>query len=78
MLVCVPVKDMRDATRFTETMESSTGLAAVTKNGFNQFVAIRSEDYGRLEAELARASQSLLYISFIRDGIAPDWRNNEL
>ena len=55
MPVCVPVKDMRDTSRFAELVESSAGPVTVTKNGYSKFVVMRSEDYDRMEAELARA-----------------------
>ena len=32
MPVCVPVKDMRDTSRFAELVESSAGPVTVTKN----------------------------------------------
>lgn len=55
MPVCVPVKDMRDTSHFAELVESSAGPVTVTKNGYSKFVVMRSEDYDRMEAELARA-----------------------
>lgn len=55
MPVCVPVKDMRDTSRFAELVESSAGPVTVTKNGYSKFVVMRSEDYDRMEAELAHA-----------------------
>lgn len=55
MPVCVPVKDMRDTSRFAELVESSAGPVTVTKNGYSKFVVMRSEDYDHMEAELARA-----------------------
>ena len=55
MPVCVPVKDMRDTSRFAELVESSAGPVTVTKNGYSKFVVMRSEEYDRMEAELARA-----------------------
>ena len=55
MPVCVPVKDMRDPSRFAELVESSASPVTVTKNGYSKFVVMRSEDYDRMEAELARA-----------------------
>lgn len=55
MPVCVPVKDMRDTSRFAELVESSASPVTVTKNGYSKFVVMRSEDYDRMEAELARA-----------------------
>lgn len=55
MPVCVPVKDMRDTARFAELVETSAGPVTVTKNGYSKFVVMRSEDYDRMEATLARA-----------------------
>ena len=55
MPVCVPVKDMRDTSRVAELVESSASPVTVTKNGYSKFVVMRSEDYDRMEAELARA-----------------------
>ena len=55
MPVCVPVKDMRDTSRFAELVEASAGPVTVTKNGYSKFVVMRSEDYDRIEADLAKA-----------------------
>lgn len=54
MPVCVPVRDMRDTARFAELVESSPGPVTVTKNGYSKFVVMRSDDYDRMEADLAK------------------------
>lgn len=48
MPVCVPVKELRDTSAFLELVETTEGPVTVTKNGYDQFVAIRSADYDEL------------------------------
>lgn len=48
MPICVPVKDMRDTSAFVDLIERSEGPITVTKNGYTQFVALRSADYDEL------------------------------
>ena len=55
MPTCVPVKDLRDTAAFVELVKSSPEPITVTKNGYDEFVCIRSEDYRRLEKAQARA-----------------------
>lgn len=54
MPVCVPVKDLRDTSAFLELVESSASPVTVTRNGYDQFVAIRSKDYDELCRQAAR------------------------
>lgn len=54
MPVCVSVRDMRDAARFAQLVESAPGPVTVTKNGYSKFVVMRSDDYDRMEADLAK------------------------
>ena len=39
---CVPIKDIRDTAAFSELVEKSPEPITVTKNGYDQFVVIRS------------------------------------
>lgn len=55
MPVCVPIKEMRDTSRFAELVENSVGPVTVTKNGYGKFVVMRSDDYDELEAQAAKA-----------------------
>lgn len=48
MPVCVPIKDMRDTASFARLVETSPEPITVTKNGYDQFVVIRSKDYNEL------------------------------
>ena len=52
---CVPIKDMRDTVAFARMVETSPEPVTVTKNGYDLFVALRSEDYDRLCLDRARA-----------------------
>jgi PHD/YefM family antitoxin component YafN of YafNO toxin-antitoxin module len=45
MATCVPVKDLRDTATFLRLVEESRDPITVTKNGYDKFVAIKSEDY---------------------------------
>ncbi len=55
MPICVPVKDMRDTARFSSLVETAPGPVTVTKNGYDKFVVMRSEDYDLLTQEVAKA-----------------------
>lgn len=49
MSICVPIKDLRDTAAFMELVETAPGPITVTKNGYDQFVAMRSSDYDKLQ-----------------------------
>jgi len=51
MATCVPIKDMRDTAAFLELVKNSPEPITVTKNGYDELVVMRSEDY----AEIKRA-----------------------
>lgn len=75
MPICVPVKDMRDTSRFAELVEASVGPVTVTKNGYSKFVVMRSEDYDRIEADLAKArlmERVMISERERNDGVAKD------
>lgn len=55
MPTCVPIKDMRDTARFSQLVESASGPVTVTKNGYEKFVVMRSEDYDLLMEQCGRA-----------------------
>lgn len=48
MPTCVPIKDMRETAAFAELVENSDEPVIVTKNGYDQFVVIKSKDYDEL------------------------------
>ncbi|WP_102378874.1 type II toxin-antitoxin system prevent-host-death family antitoxin [Raoultibacter timonensis] len=48
MPTCIPIKDLRDTAAFAELVETSPGPVIVTKNGYDQFVVIRSKDYDEI------------------------------
>lgn len=55
MPTCVPIEDMRDTAAFSRMVETAPGPVTVTKNGYDQFVVIRSRDYDDLRESEARA-----------------------
>ena len=55
MPTCVPIEDMRDTAAFARMVETAPGSVTVTKNGYDQFVVIRSRDYDDLRESEARA-----------------------
>lgn len=55
MATCVPIKDLRNTAAFDELVENSPTPITVTKNGYDRFVCIRSEDYNRLARAKAEA-----------------------
>ena len=63
MPACVPIKDLRDTASFLKLVESQAPKPViVTKNGYDEFVVITSEEYDRLQrrAEAARLYEALL------------------
>ena len=40
MPICVPIKDLKDTSKFTNTVLSATEPVVVTKNGKESFIAI--------------------------------------
>ena len=55
MPVCVPIKDMKDTAAFTRTIEQASGPVTVTKNGYDVFVVMRTDDYEAMQVELAKS-----------------------
>lgn len=55
MPVCVPVKDMKDTASFARTVEEAGGPVTVTRNGYDAFVVMRSDDYEAMLQELAKS-----------------------
>lgn len=55
MAFCVPIKDMKDTAAFSRTVEEAYGPVTVTKNGYDQFVVMKSTDYEALQQEIAKA-----------------------
>ncbi|HIY84601.1 MAG TPA: type II toxin-antitoxin system Phd/YefM family antitoxin [Candidatus Rubneribacter avistercoris] len=54
MPTCVPIKDMKDTAAFARTVEQAATPVTVTRNGYDAFVVMRSDDYEALQEELAR------------------------
>lgn len=48
MPTCVPIKDMRNTAAFSKLVDASTEPITITKNGYDQFVVLKSEEYTRL------------------------------
>lgn len=55
MATCVPIRDMKDTARFTALIERSPEPVTVTRNGYDAFVVMRSEDYETMRQEVAKA-----------------------
>lgn len=55
MPTCVPVKDLRNTAAFVELVKTAPEPITVTRNGYDEFVCVRSEDYRRLTQAQARA-----------------------
>lgn len=52
---CVPIKDLKNTSEFSDTVRSASGPVVVTKNGREAFVAMSPSCYESLCAEAARA-----------------------
>ncbi|MGN0262425.1 MAG: type II toxin-antitoxin system Phd/YefM family antitoxin [Eggerthellaceae bacterium] len=55
MATCVPIKDLRNTAAFDELVSNSAVPVTVTKNGYDRFVCVRSEDFSQWEQAEARA-----------------------
>jgi prevent-host-death family protein len=55
MPTCVPIKDMKDTAAFTRTVEEAPSPVTVTKNGYDTFVVMRTDDYEAMQQEIAKA-----------------------
>lgn len=55
MAICVPVRDMKDTAAFAKLVKESPEPITVTKNGYSEFVVMRSEDYDMMREEVAKA-----------------------
>ena len=55
MPTCVPIRDMKDTAKFSALVQSAPGPVTVTKNGYDEFVVMRSADYEAMRDEVAKA-----------------------
>lgn len=55
MAKCVPIKDLKDTAKFTRCVEESPGPITVTRNGYDAFVVMRSDEYEAIQEELSKA-----------------------
>lgn len=53
--ICVPVKDLKNTSEFTDTVQSADGPVIVTKNGHEAFISMSMEVYEALRLEAARS-----------------------
>lgn len=54
MPVCVPIKDLKNTADFARKVQESPTPVTVTKNGYDEFVVMRSADYEAMQEELAK------------------------
>lgn len=52
---CVPIKDLRDTAAFDELVMTSPEPVTVTKNGYDRFTCVRSDEFRQWEASEAKA-----------------------
>ena len=55
MATCVPIKDLRDTAAFDNLVENSPTPITVTKNGYDRFVCVRSDEFERMQRANAEA-----------------------
>ena len=56
MATCVPIRDLRDTAAFAKLVKESPEDITVTRNGYDEFVCVRSDEYRRLKHADARAN----------------------
>lgn len=55
MPICVPMRELKDTAKFTETVCAASEPVIVTKNGREAFVSMSIEEYDGLLMEAARS-----------------------
>ena len=55
MATCVPIKDLRNTAAFDELVANSPTPITVTKNGYDRFVCVRSDEFERMQRASAEA-----------------------
>lgn len=55
MAICVPVRELKNTSAFTRTVQDADGPVYVTKNGTAAFVSLSTEAFEALEQEAARS-----------------------
>lgn len=55
MPVCVPIKELKNGAEFARTVREADGPVIVTRNGYEELVAMTPERYEALRMEAARA-----------------------
>ena len=58
MATAVPIRDTKDTAKFSQLVNEADGPVVVTKNGYDEYVALSVEEYGSL---CHKAAMSDLY-----------------
>lgn len=77
MSVCVPVRDMKNTSAFTELVQAA-GDVIVTKNGYDAMHCLSIEEFSALQEEVAKAkllSRIMLAETEIAEGKHSDYRD---
>ena len=61
-MTTVPIKDTKDTAKFSQLVRNSPGPVIVTKNGYEDYVALSMQEYDSLRY---KASMSELYAQLI-------------
>lgn len=56
MPVCVPIRDVKDTTKFIEVLDGAGSPVIVTRNGCEAFVAMTPDVYNGMRFEAAKAN----------------------
>lgn len=56
MPICIPIKELKNGAEFTRRVHEADGPVVVTRNGYDEFIALTPERYEALQMEAARAS----------------------
>lgn len=59
MPVTVPIRDLKDTSKITQTVREADGPVIVTKNGYSEMVIVTPEEYDELER--ARTMQQIYH-----------------
>lgn len=55
MATCMPIKELKNTSAFSEAVAKSDGPIIITRNGREDFVVMRIEDLNALRLEASRA-----------------------
>lgn len=54
MSACIPIKDLKDTATFTQKVEQAEDPITVTRNGYDVFVVMKTDEYESMRQEIVK------------------------